>query len=44
MRLGSRGVFRKQDETLAHLQKLDAPFNVVRLFCGICAGFCLVEI
>ena len=40
----SRGVFREQNETLAHLQKLNAFFNVVRLFCGICTGFCLVEI
>jgi hypothetical protein len=44
MLLGSCSVFRKQDETLAHLQKLNALLNIVRLFCGIGTGFCLIEI
>jgi len=44
MQLGFRGVVREKDETLAHLQKLDAVPEVMRLLCGICAGLCLFQI
>jgi hypothetical protein len=44
MLLGFRGVVREKDETLAHPQKLDALFKVMRLFCGIFTGLCLFEI
>jgi hypothetical protein len=44
MQLGLCGVVREQDETLAHLQKLDALFKDMRLFCGIGTGLCLFEI
>jgi len=44
MQLGFRGVVREKDETLTHLQKLDALFKVMRPFCGVCTSLCLFEI
>jgi hypothetical protein len=44
MLLTSGGVFREQDEALAHLQKFDALASIVCLLCGICTGLCLIEV
>jgi hypothetical protein len=42
--LARRDVIRKQDEALTHLQKRNALGGVARLFGGICAGVCLVQV
>jgi hypothetical protein len=44
MLLGSRSVFREQNETLAQLQQLNALTRFVCLFCGIYARLRSVEI
>jgi hypothetical protein len=44
MLLARRDVIRKQDEALAHLQERNALGRVARLFGGICADVCLVQI
>ena len=44
MLLARRDVIRKQDEALAHLQERNALGRIARLFCGICAGVCLIQI
>lgn len=44
MQLELRDMLRENDETLTHLQKLNALFKVMDPFCGIYTGVCLVEI
>jgi hypothetical protein len=44
MLLARRDVIRKEDEALAHLQERNALGRVARLFGGICAGVCLIQI
>jgi hypothetical protein len=44
MLLSRRDVIRKNNEAPAHLQERNALGRVTRLFCGICAVVCLVQI
>jgi hypothetical protein len=44
MLLARREVIRKSDKALAHLQECNALGRVARVFGGICADVCLVQI
>jgi hypothetical protein len=44
MLLARRDVIRKQDEALADLQERNALGRIARLFGGICASVCLIQI